>query len=87
MPEKARIGQWPFDSDEFLDGRCYLCDNKAVACWSARNDLLVCEDCALNILPALIVDAMSKGDQIEIITHNLMSAAYARDQGWGGHGR
>ena len=87
MPDKSEIGQWPFGSNEFLEGKCHLCDNKAVAFWSARKDLLICETCAIKILPSLIVDAMSNVLRIDEVKVCFKQAFHARDQGFGGHAR
>lgn len=54
----GEVNGWPFDNPEYVEGKCHLCDNPAVAFWHGRKPLLICQDCAEKLLPHLIVDAL-----------------------------
>ncbi len=42
------------------EGLCSLCGENATACWNGvQEDVFLCARCAVNIMPALIADAIA----------------------------
>ncbi len=42
-------------------GQCFCCSRKAQAVWHGQETVHVCESCAVEVLPALIADAVHAG--------------------------
>jgi hypothetical protein len=85
--DKSETGKWPFDKDEYLKGKCHLCDNEAVAFFDGRNPLLICEECAVRLLPVVIVDALSDENKMGVVVESFVRAIQARNAGCSGHNR
>jgi ribosomal protein L37AE/L43A len=44
--------------NEFPNAKCSVCNKPASAMWRGATDLFICQECAVNILPRLMADAI-----------------------------
>lgn len=44
--------------DLYPDAKCSICGNKPVAMWRGAEEIFVCHNCAIKILPRLVADAI-----------------------------
>ncbi len=47
-----------YELDIYPNSKCSICGHQAVAVWIGINDVFVCRDCAVHILPRLTADAI-----------------------------
>lgn len=57
VEDGVRVGQEQ-DFDGF-DKKCALCERPATAFWAGRRGFSICENCAQEIFPAILVDAIT----------------------------
>lgn len=51
-------GETSYELDMYPTSKCSICGHQAVAMWCGINDVFVCRDCAVNVLPRLTADAI-----------------------------
>lgn len=47
-----------YEIDLYPKSKCSICGHPAIAMWNGINEVFVCRDCAINILPRLMADAI-----------------------------
>lgn len=63
---------------EFPNAKCSICNKPASAMWRGSIDLFICPECATNILPRLIADAIVQPQtKMNQISNSLKDAEIA----------
>jgi ribosomal protein S14 len=65
-----RPGEWPY----YKDNKCAVCGGKPSAIWRGHDVIHICPQCARDILPRLIADALTPEDsEYDTILDNFRS--------------
>ncbi len=61
-------------------GKCFVCGNKPDAFWVGHAEVFVCRECAINVLPKLIADALTNDLTLRQLGNDFVFSKWKREK-------